>query len=68
MILIEKSQAFGYVSNGEVNSQFNKCMMNGEFDQVCEYLCAQADDAEKTSSNEDFEILEQQCDKCRGKN
>ena len=66
VIFIERSHAFGYLSNGEVNSQYNKCMMNGEFDQVCEYLCAEADNAEEKSNNEDFETLEQQCDKCRG--
>ena len=68
VIFIERSHGFGYLSNGEVNSQYNKCMMNGEFDQVCVYLCGQADDAEGKSSEEDFEYLEQQCDKCRGKN
>ena len=68
VIFIEKSYAFGYLPNGEVNSQYNKCMMNGEFDQICEYLCAEADDAEEKSNNEDFETLEQQCDKCRGIN
>ena len=67
VIFFEGSHAFGYLSNGEVNSQYNKCMMNGEFDQVCVYLCAEADDAEQKSSKEDFETLEQQCDKCRGK-
>lgn len=66
MILIVKVLAFGYVSNGEVKVQFNKCMMNGEFVEVCDYLCSQVSDADDIEIKEDEGILEQQCDKCRG--
>ena len=58
--------SFGYLSNGEVNSQFNQCMMGGEFRQVCGYLCSEAENVDGNSSKEDVEILEQQCQKCRG--
>ena len=56
---------FGYVSNGEVNQQYKNCMMDGELERICEVLCAKNKDHD--SSTKDAALLEESCDKCRGK-
>ena len=56
---------FGYVSNGEVNQQYKKCMMDGELARICDTLCAKNKDHD--SSTKDAAVLEEACDRCRGK-
>ena len=64
VIFVNESIGFGYLSNGEVNEQYQKCMMKGEFARICDVVCAKNKDHD--SSTEDAAVLEAACDQCRG--
>ena len=63
--IIVAVHSFGYKSFKDVNTQFNRCMFNGELYMVCKVLCWQdAPDGHHSDENEG--LLENKCDQCRG--
>ena len=65
VMFLNHACGFGYVSNDKVKEQYKKCMMNGELERICNVLCAKNKDHD--SSTKDSALLEEECDKCRGK-
>ena len=57
---------FGYISDEDLENEFQRCMFDGEISSICDLLCMQ--DSPNGHISEANEGIENKCDQCRGEN